>query len=123
MSYLYAVQMLIPGDVQPIKIGFSINPQQRKREYSGGPYRCKWLGEWPGDREDEADVHDQFRNLRLHGEWFHPTPDLLALIAHRLASSETLRESQQAYESATEEWREEQFRRAGEVLARTALAY
>lgn len=114
--------MLIPGAVQPIKIGFTTNPEQRKYEYNGGPYRCKWLGEWPGDRKDEQGLHDQFQRQRMNGEWFSPCPEMLDLIQQRLAAFWTLQDACTKADIAGEAYREAELWRAAEVLSKTALA-
>lgn len=81
MSYLYAVQMLIPDYVQPIKIGFSANPSVRMLAYQGEPFPVRWMGSWPvRDRVEEMTVHLRLNNFRMHGEWFFPSGVVLDLI-------------------------------------------
>lgn len=85
MTYLYAVRMLIPGHpVQPVKIGFSANPNSRMHHYGAGPYPCEWLGVWLGTMEDESALHVQFRKIRLAGEWFAPNQEFLSVIQTKI---------------------------------------
>ena len=82
MSYLYAVRMLIPGmgRPRPIKIGFSTNPTERIQSYNCGPYPVELIGTWRGTRADEKAMHEQFKDIRLEGEWFSTTKELLEAI-------------------------------------------
>jgi hypothetical protein len=81
MPHLYAVQMLIPDYFNPVKIGYSLNPEDRIKHYCGGPFPVRWLGSWPvEDQMDEAITHEKFLAYRLHGEWFYPAPYLVEFI-------------------------------------------
>jgi Meiotically Up-regulated Gene 113 (MUG113) protein len=85
MPYLYAVKMLIPNlDAQPIKVGFSTNPNNRMRHYDSGPYPCEWLGVWPGTIDDERAFHAKFKEIRLTGEWFAPNEEFLKSIKENI---------------------------------------
>lgn len=82
MSYLYAVRMSIPKyRFSPIKIGFSVEPLQRVKEFTRGPFPTDLITVWPGTREDEHGLHVRFKNYRLCGEWFYPTQELLEFLA------------------------------------------
>lgn len=48
---------------------------------TGSPDELILLGAMPGTCDDEAALHEQFKSCRLHGEWFRPTPEILALAA------------------------------------------
>lgn len=67
-----------------IKIGLSRNVQRRLNGLQGSsPDRLRVLAiDWRvRDRGYvEGLLHDRFRDSRAHGEWFHPTPDLIAHI-------------------------------------------
>jgi len=81
MPYLYAVEMSVPDYFNPVKIGYSINPDERVRAYCGGPFPVRWLGSWPvSDKAEESFVHRRFSAYRLNGEWFYPAPYLLDFI-------------------------------------------
>lgn len=83
MSYLYALQMLIPNYAfRPVKIGFSVNPEDRTKAFSGGPFPVVCLGYWkaPNGRHDERSAHAALRDFRLYGEWFYPSPQVQLFI-------------------------------------------
>jgi hypothetical protein len=64
-----------------IKIGMTTNVKRRFRDLqASGPDRLAVLAVISGDYED-APYHFKFRDSWDHGEWFRPTPDLLAFIA------------------------------------------
>lgn len=65
-----------------IKLGFSEKPELRFNKIAAdAPYPCQLLGYWPGSVAEELELHDKFRAIRVHGEWFAATTDLLAFIA------------------------------------------
>jgi hypothetical protein len=66
-----------------IKIGSSNDPPARLAEFQVNcPVRLRLLGViWGGGIFREHYLHDEFKHLRQHGEWFRPTPELLAYIA------------------------------------------
>jgi hypothetical protein len=113
MPYLYAVRMLIPGhELQPIKVGFSTNPNNRMRHYDAGPYPCEWLGVWQGTIDEEKSFHARFKEIRLTGEWFLPNIEFLAEIQAKI------KDHQEACVSpAFLNYRETLKQRALEVLA------
>lgn len=79
-SQVYFVQG--PPD-SPIKIGISINPEERLRTFqTASPHRLRILRLEPGGRSRELALHRRFRRHRLEGEWFQPVPELLDYIAH-----------------------------------------
>lgn len=57
---------------QRIKIGYSKDPDGRiKSLQTGSPFPLKLLLAVPANQEKEAELHQQFADLRLDGEWFH----------------------------------------------------
>lgn len=48
---------------------------------NGNPTRLVLLASYCGTRVQEGDLHWRFRASRRLGEWFAPTPELLACIA------------------------------------------
>jgi hypothetical protein len=65
----------------PIKIGSATNIQQRLRDLQiGSPVLLTLLHGVQGDYDLEYALHERFANDRLHGEWFTPSPELLAYI-------------------------------------------
>lgn len=76
-----AVCYFIGADTGPIKIGYSVCVQSRlSAMQSGSPMVLRVLATAPGGPAREAAYHQQFRDSRLHGEWFERTPDILAEI-------------------------------------------
>jgi hypothetical protein len=72
-----------------IKIGFSQNPWARMKEI-GNP---ELLATFDGCYADEKDLHGRFSKSRVRGEWFEPSPDLLALIDELRSNDVGLRRS------------------------------
>jgi hypothetical protein len=71
------------GPESPVKIG--VTTKRGLAHRLGGlqtscPYRLKLLATMNGDYRDEERLHHSFRHARLMGEWFKPTPALLALV-------------------------------------------
>lgn len=65
-----------------VKIGTSTNVHARiaaLRNMSSLPLEL--LAVAAGSYDEETAVHERFRHLRQHGEWFTATPELLAFIA------------------------------------------
>jgi hypothetical protein len=50
---------------------------------TGSPVPLRLLGTMPGDMLVEKDLHRRFASSRVHGEWFTPSADLLALVPSR----------------------------------------
>lgn len=65
-----------------IKIGYSNNPQRRLLEIrSHCPFAVKLLFAVVGGVEREQDLHREFRDDKIRGEWFRPSQRLLSRIA------------------------------------------
>lgn len=77
---VYFIQAVDGG---PIKIGSTFNPVKRLGSLQGGsPVRLQILGLLKGaGRDAEGALHIRFLDSHSHGEWFHPTPELIAYIA------------------------------------------
>ncbi|MBD9635442.1 GIY-YIG nuclease family protein [Ensifer sp. ENS07] len=75
-----------------VKIGFSEKPDRRFHKIaSDAPFPCTLLGYWPGTVADELDIHAKFNAVRVHGEWFAATTDLLVFVsAHVVPMSKTV---------------------------------
>lgn len=68
-----------------IKIGYSEQPEKRLNKVaSDAPFPCVLLGYWPGTVADELDVQSKFQSIRVHGEWFAATEELLNFIQHHV---------------------------------------
>lgn len=77
--WIYFIQ---GSDGGPIKIGRSLNIRNRLCElqvgYPFGELRC--VGASRGLIRDEKRLHAKFSHLRIRGEWFHPSEELLAFV-------------------------------------------
>jgi hypothetical protein len=84
-QHLYFIQ---DTESQAIKIGISVHPEIRRKQLSAELRKnLQILFIIPsGGPEGEARLHQQFRSLRIHGEWFRPAPELLAYIEERRAA-------------------------------------
>lgn len=78
-----AVYFVQAGQGGPIKIGYTENLRLRLQALSAGvPHEIIPLGVDDGALAgDEIDIHIRFAKCRLRGEWFNPTPELLAYIS------------------------------------------
>lgn len=78
-----------------IKIGYSTQPDARfSKIASDAPFPCELLGFWPGTTDDEAVIHREFSDVRVHGEWFASTRKLRLFIGEMswpLISTPTVR--------------------------------
>ena len=64
-----------------IKIGFTRNLKKRiKNHKTHTSLKIEVLGFFRGSRKTELDLHAHFHDLRVTGEWFRPSADLLAFI-------------------------------------------
>jgi len=67
--------------IGPIKIGFTKDVGKRLISLStANPYPLRLLVIEPGNIEMESEIHNDFRDYRLDGEWFLPHPKLLKYI-------------------------------------------
>lgn len=65
----------------PIKIGYAVSPNDRMEELQiGSPLTLQILAVIEGGRKQEAALHKHFNNVRLHGEWFYSSSNLIVLI-------------------------------------------
>jgi hypothetical protein len=66
----------------PIKIGKAARIDRRIAGlHTVSPVKLVLLGHIPGGYPVEGKMHKRFAEHRLHGEWFHPAPELLEFIA------------------------------------------
>ncbi len=79
-SFVYFMQEDVAGGA--IKIGRAANPVKRLLTLqTGTPRPLRLLCVIPGGARLEVTMHAAFAASRMNGEWFEPTPDMLALIA------------------------------------------
>jgi hypothetical protein len=64
-----------------IKIGTTTDLRRR-----AAALNATVLARYPGSYSKEARLHARFADLRRHGEWFEPGPELLALVNEIRAS-------------------------------------
>lgn len=77
-GFVYFVQS---EDGGPIKIGWAQDVASRVRQLQvGQSRRLRVIDAIQCRRSYERDLHRQFAESRLFGEWFEPTPELLELI-------------------------------------------
>lgn len=73
------VYFIQQGEDGPVKIGYTTSIQNRLASLqTGSPYELKLLGFYEGTIEQEKTLHQLFAEERINGEWFDPTPELLA---------------------------------------------
>lgn len=71
-----------------VKIGWAAVLGARINTISAGcPFPIRILGTLSGRGEVEADIHAQFNHLRVHGEWFLLTSELVLFVQSRCADS------------------------------------
>lgn len=64
-----------------IKIGSASDPRRRVKELqTGSPEHLRLLAVTTGGELHERDLHARFATDRVRGEWFSPSPSLIALI-------------------------------------------
>lgn len=86
-NVIYFVQEGADG---PIKIGCTVLPRSRVQNLQvANPRELRLLGLMDGGTEQEDSLHDEFRETRVRGEWYEPTPELLAGIEANTFSLET----------------------------------
>lgn len=88
-QWVYAIQVDSNG---PIKIGTARNPRSRRSTLQiASPWQLRLLGAWAGDENDEITLHRLLREHRIRGEWFHPTADVIELVAWCMATGKSPR--------------------------------
>lgn len=81
-SVVYFIQH---GDYGPVKIGWAIDAEQRRRDLqTGNPERLHIRVLIPGDRLLEGELHRRFADWRLQGEWFGGGEQSAAILAFAL---------------------------------------
>lgn len=66
---------------EAIKIGYSISPEMRLGELQVGSHQTlEIIGLMEGTVKTEHEIHEKFDHLRIRGEWFQGTTELLEFI-------------------------------------------
>jgi hypothetical protein len=74
-------QVYFITDGESIKVGWSGNPKERMRALqTKHPLPLRSIATTPGSIGDEHAIHALFSDIRLNGEWFRSTPELLKFI-------------------------------------------
>lgn len=69
------------SDDSPVKIGWSIDPERRLKNFQTGfPYELQILGAIPGVTALEPEIHYLFDDERMRGEWFERSRRVSTLI-------------------------------------------
>lgn len=113
----------ISDESGPIKIGKSKNPRARLASMQTSSHTPLSILGVIDDADDlkEKDLHRKFDAIRLKGEWFQRTPELLDFIAENSMSSEGLYWEQKAQEAISKNKEEEKrLKQVRENLQRTA---
>lgn len=77
-TFVYFVRSLHGG---PVKIGCTSGLAARLSYLqTGNPYPLALLAAYPGAEAEERAEHERFRFVRLRGEWFKDSPELMAYI-------------------------------------------
>ena len=77
-SWVYFIEA---PKVQLIKIGFTADvPKRLTSLQTMSPISLRLRGSFSGTRNDEHQLHEQFKHLRTHGEWFRSDPSLIGTI-------------------------------------------
>ena len=72
--YVYFIEAV---GLSRIKIGLSVNPEDRVKQLStGSPTELKLIAKVPGDANKEKELHKKFEHLLFDKEWFHFTKEL-----------------------------------------------
>lgn len=75
---------LIESECGRLKIGCSSDPLVRLRAFTtNAPRPVRLLAQWPGDKSDEADLHQRFAPYRRHNEWFAIEGDVADFIREK----------------------------------------
>ena len=86
-EYIYFIKSISNG---LIKIGYTTNINKR---FNGlktmSPVDIELIKVINGDIKKEKDIHEKFKNIRHHGEWFSPSQELLGFIDRKRGVKET----------------------------------
>jgi hypothetical protein len=77
----------------PVKIGRADDPRSRLEYLQTGHYETlEIVRSLTGDFREERWLHQEFANLRIRGEWFHFSPDMLTVVPPQALTDEVLAE-------------------------------
>lgn len=85
------VYFVLDPAASAIKIGYSAKSMKRLPGLqTGNSTELQLLGEIPGTRQRESELHERFLSLRVRGEWFRFEQDLPETISALLAANGAL---------------------------------
>lgn len=80
-----SVYFIQQGTDGPVKIGATRNIEKRiKTLQTGSHIPLTVLGVVPGGFELESDLHQELMDYQLEGEWFSPTPEVMAVVKRHI---------------------------------------
>jgi hypothetical protein len=76
-----SVYFIVNSAAEVVKIGFSHDPESRRRDLQCGSVDpLHLLRVVDGGPKIEAWLHKRFSHLRISGEWFHFNPEMLTVV-------------------------------------------
>lgn len=79
LGFVYFIQLVDQN--QNIKIGYTNNIEERiKTLQISSPYEIRLLGFMKGNISLEKSIQKMFANIKILGEWFHPSKELIEFI-------------------------------------------
>lgn len=82
-----SIYFIQAGEDGPIKIGWAVNPEARMRTFQTAnflPLRMLFSERYRSilfAKAIESDLHTEFKDYRIHGEWFAPESRLIRAIS------------------------------------------
>lgn len=87
------VYLIQRGPDGPVKIGWSQNiPGRKSNMQVANAEKLHVIGAIPGRRKDEQEAHRRFSHLRMEGEWFRNSEEILSFFRAR-GGARPIRES------------------------------
>lgn len=78
----YSVYFVEAVGLDMIKIGYALDLAKRfTAMMTSSPAALSLLGTLPGGPREEMELHERLAAHRAHGEWFHKTPEVMAVVA------------------------------------------
>lgn len=80
MMYNYYIYFVQAGESGPIKIGLARSPKDRIKQLQAANHEeLRLIAVCDGNHRKERQFHEAFAADHIHGEWFKPSAELLAL--------------------------------------------
>lgn len=79
-TWIYAIQA---GENGPVKIGVSRDPAMRLATLQRSNHaELRGIAAWRDLAQMEKVLHKAYAHVRIRGEWFQPTPELIEEVTH-----------------------------------------